>query len=220
LFRLDSHNVYRAEALEQIGWLEHGFGTRLSSSWPDAHDLATLRQVHSDRVLFADRAGCLGEGDAMITDQAGITLAIRTADCLPILIVDTRRRVVAAVHAGWRGTVLQIAAKTVVAMADRFGTSPEDLVVAFGPGIGACCFEVGPEVSVQFAPFFPELGEMNHRVRVDLVETTLRQLGRNGGTLRQIAPSSLCSCCGGELFHSFRRDRDAAGRMISTIRIG
>ena len=219
MFRLDSENVYRAQALENLPWLEHGFGARLSSNWPDTADLATIRQIHSDKVLIADRAGCLGEGDALITNQPGITLSERTAECLPILMADTRNRVVAAVHAGWRGTITEILPKTVQAMANQFGTHPEDLVIAIGPGIGACCFEVGPEVATQFSRVFPERIDLGQKAKLDLVETNLRLLGRNGGRPGQIATSGLCSCCRPDLFHSYRRDRDAAGRMVSIIRL-
>jgi YfiH family protein len=217
LFRLDSGNVYRASVLEEFAWLEHGFGTRLSVQWPDPSDLATVRQIHSDKVLMATQAGCVGEGDALISNQPGVTLAIRTADCLPILMADPAHRAVAAIHAGWRGTVLEIVPRTVQAMSDQFGTHLEDLVVAIGPGIGACCFEVGPEVAAQFGTFFPERNDLDGRTKVDLAETVLRQLRRNDGTVGQIATAGLCSCCRAELFHSYRRDNDSAGRMVSTI---
>jgi hypothetical protein len=104
-------------------------------------------------------------------------------------------------------------------MADHFGTRPDDLVIAVGPGIGACCFEVGPEVAIQFAQLFPERTDLDQKTKVDLVETNLRLLGRNGGSVRQIATSGLCTYCWPDLFHSYRRDRDAAGRMVSAIRL-
>lgn len=219
MFRLDSENVYRAKVLEEIPWLEHGFGTRLSLQWPGTADLATVQQIHSDKVLIAKRIGSAGGGDALISNQPGITLSVRTADCLPILMADTRNRAVAAVHAGWRGTILEIVPKTVQAMAEQFGTHPDDLVIAIGPGIGACCFEVGPEVAIQFAKLFPERTDLDQQTKVDLVETNLRLLRRNGGSVRQIATSGQCTCCRSDLFHSYRRDRDAAGRMVSAIRL-
>ena len=219
MFRLDSGNVYRAQALEDIPWLEHGFGTRLASCWPDAADLATVQQIHSNKVLIADRACCIGEGDALISNQPGLTLSVRTADCLPILMADTRNRAVAAVHAGWRGTLLEIVPKTIEAMKDQFSTRPDDLVIAIGPGIGACCFEVGPEVASQFSARFPERSDLDRRAKIDLVETNLRLLGRNDGSMRQIATSGQCTCCRTDLFHSYRRDLDQAGRMVSTIRL-
>ena len=211
--------MYRAQPLDELAWLEHGFGTRSSVEWLDPGEVASLRQIHSDTVLIADRAGCLGEGDASISNQPGIALAVRTADCLPILIADVRNRAVAAVHAGWRGAISGIVPKTLDAMRERFGSRPEDLVIAIGPGIGACCFEVGPEVAVRFAPFFPERQDLAGRVKVDLVETVRRQLGRIGGAVGQLAACGLCTVCHSDLFHSYRRDRDAAGRMVSAIRI-
>jgi YfiH family protein len=219
LFRLDSANVYRASELEELPWLEHGFGTKLSPGWPGPAQLATLRQIHSNQVLEADHTGCLGEGDALISNRPGVTLAVRTADCLPILLADPRNRAVAAVHAGWRGTVAGIVPKTVQAMVARFGTRPEELVVAIGPGIGPCCFEVGPEVAAQFAAFFPERDDLGGLTRIDLAETNRRQLRRNDGTVGQVATANLCSFCRSDLFHSYRRDHEKAGRMISAIGI-
>jgi len=155
--------------------------------------------------------GPQGEGDSLITNQPGLGVAIRTADCLPILIADSKNRAVAAVHAGWRGVVAQIVSKTVDAMTQQFDTKVEDLVIAIGPGIGGCCFEVGPEVAVQF--------NLSGRTKIDLVETTCRQLRRNGVNVGQISNSELCSYCNPGLFESFRRDREAAGRMVAMIGI-
>jgi YfiH family protein len=212
VFRIDSDGVYRAQALEELPWLTHGFGTRLSRDWPpDVAEVATLRQIHSDKVLAVEHSGCLGEGDALITNRPGIALSIRTADCLPILIADPAKRAIAAIHAGWRGTVQEIVPKTVLAMRQQFGSRPEDLVVVVGPGIGSCCFEVGPEVAAQF--------DLSGRVKIDLVETIRRQLGRNDGALRQFAATGLCTACLADWFHSYRRDREAAGRMVTVIGI-
>jgi purine-nucleoside/S-methyl-5'-thioadenosine phosphorylase / adenosine deaminase len=215
LFRLDNSHVYRAEKLEQFPWLEHGFGTRLSAGWPIPQTLATAKQIHSDQVLLATHPGNFGPGDALISGQPGVTVSIRTADCLPVVIVDPRTRAVAAVHAGWRGVVAEIVPKALKAMAAEFGSRPEDLEIAIGPGIGPCCFEVGPEVGVQFQAFFPERNDLEGRAKIDLVETITRQLRRNGVTMGQISSAGLCSCCNPELFESYRRDRDRAGRMIA-----
>ncbi len=209
MFRRGSGDVFRAEALDALPWLQHGFGTRLSVGWPGVRSLATAKQIHSDRILLVESAGPQGEGDALISNAPGIGLAIRTADCLPILIADPKNRAIAAIHAGWRGVVSEIASKAVDAMRQQFGSDPKDLVVAIGPGIGGCCFEVGPEVSAQFG--------FSGRTKIDLVETTCRQLGRNGVRMGQISAAGLCSCCNPELFESYRRDREAAGRMVSIV---
>jgi polyphenol oxidase len=209
LFRRDSGDVFRSDALDDLPWLQHGFGTRLSAEWPNTTNLATAKQIHSDRVLLVESSGPQGEGDALISNLPGICLAIRTADCLPILLADPVNRAVAAIHAGWRGVVSEIAPKAIEAMRRQFGTKPSDLVIAIGPGIGACCFEVGPEVAVQFG--------LSGRTKIDLVETVCRQLGRNGVKAGQISTAGLCSYCDPELLESYRRDREAAGRMVAMI---
>jgi polyphenol oxidase len=220
LFLLDSQRIYRSDALDKLTWLQHGFGTRSSRSWPNTTGLAALRQIHSDRVVVARHAGDLAEGDALITNVQGITLSIRTADCLPILIADTEHHAVAAVHAGWRGTVQGIALKTLAAMSKEFGTVSENVVIAIGPGIGPCCYEVGADVAAQFSPFFPEIPDLGKSpVKVNLAEANSRQLRRNGGITGQIDASCLCTLCLGEHFHSYRRDGVAAGRMVSGIGI-
>jgi len=211
--------VYRADILEQFRWLEHGFGTRHSRAWPPSENLAIVRQIHSNRVILADRAGDLGQADALISNTPGLSLAVRTADCLPILIADPENRAIAAVHAGWRGTVQQILGETIRAMSDQFGSRSKDLLIAIGPAIGACCYEVGPEVGEQFSGMFPERQDLKSRARIDLAEATIRQLRRNGGSAGQIDASGLCTRCLGDWFHSYRRDGDAAGRMLSAIRI-
>ncbi len=149
----------------------------------------------------------MGEGDALIENQPGSVVAVKTADCMPILLVDERSRAVAAVHAGWRGTAARIAVEAVAAMGGRFGTRPEDLHAAIGPGIGKCCYEVGPEVAAQFGG--------QGRGHIDLAAANRRQLEESGVTPQRIYASNLCTMCRGEEFDSFRRDQAAAGRMYS-----
>ncbi len=198
-------NAYRSRALARFDWLEHGFGTRL---FDPPEPLATLHQIHSDTVVYADRAGCLADGDALLSDSPGRFVGVKTADCLPILLVDERHWAVAAVHAGWRGTVSGVSLSTLKAMAARWGTQPGDLHAAIGPGIGQCCFEVGPEVAIQF-------GEPFQRTRIDLEQANRRQLVEAGLAPDRIYTLGLCTFCRGDQFHSFRRDREQAGRMIS-----
>jgi YfiH family protein len=208
VFYLDSRNVYRVTELDSFEWLVHGFGTRLCDIPARFPNLATLKQVHSAACLAAvGRAGLLGSGDALLENTPGAVVAVRTADCIPILLVDERNRAVAAVHAGWRGTVARIAAAAVAAMRDRFGSAPADLHAAIGPGIGRCCFEVGPEVAAQF-------GERG-RAHVDLSDANRRQMVEAGVTAARIHASNLCTMCRPEEFHSFRRDKEAAGRLYS-----
>lgn len=120
-----------------------------------------LRQIHSD-LIYVVRAEAVPQGenapkgDALITRQPGVLLGIQTADCIPILLADTKRHAVAAIHSGWRGTAQRIAEKTLGRMQMEFGTRPEDVVAAIGPSIGGCCYEVGHEVIKEFGAKFPD----------------------------------------------------------------
>lgn len=122
-----------------------------------------LRQIHSDIPRRVDAALANSkeppQGDALFTREPGFLLAVQTADCIPILLADTRLHAVAAIHAGWRGTLRRIAAKTLGRMQMEFGTRPEDVVAALGPGIGRCCYEVGEDVAREFNAQFPNARE-------------------------------------------------------------
>src|SRR5690242_13594005 len=122
--------------------------------------LITLRQIHSDVVhVFSEAPVSAPQGDAAISRRSGLHIGIQTADCVPILMADASRRVVAAVHAGWRGTLGRIVTKTLGRMRLEFGTNPEDVIAAVGPSIGPCCYEVGPEIAQAFAGQFAQAGE-------------------------------------------------------------
>ncbi len=144
--------------LGAISGLVHGFG---DSRWSEADLLAfaaakgmrpvIMQQLHSDIVHRLDEApGGTLEGDALMTNVPGLLLVIRTADCLPVLLVDEANRAVAAVHCGWRGTESRILDKAVRAMGEAYGSKPADMLAALGPCIGAACYEVGPEVRDAF----------------------------------------------------------------------
>jgi YfiH family protein len=136
--------------------------------------VVALRQIHSDIVhvihsLNQSPAGtesqgsiaseAAPQGDALITREPGVLLVVQTADCIPILLADPRRQVIAAIHSGWRGTVRRIAAKALGRMQMEFGTKPEDVIAALGPGIGQPCYEVGTEVAAEFHAQFPNARE-------------------------------------------------------------
>lgn len=188
--------------LSRLDWLEHGFGTRTGPL--SQQSMATLTQIHSAVVLTADAPGLAGEGDALVTDRAGLAVSVRTADCYPVLLVDVDTRVVAAVHAGWRGT----AAGVVVAALKRMNSAPDRVWAAIGPGIGACCYEVGEEVAQRFG---------QHAGQLDLAAANYRQLREAGVPDQNIEALPHCTFCQAEQFHSYRRDKDQAGRMISFI---
>jgi polyphenol oxidase len=194
------------------GWLQHGFGTRHATDWPG--ETATLKQIHSSDVVAVQSActGELGTGDALVTGEPGVRLSIRTADCVPLLFADPVRRVVAATHAGWRGTASRISQRTIERMARDYGCSPADIRVAVGPSIGLCCYEVSEDVAVRFPGYAPGCG----KTMLDLVEINREQLIEAG--VLEIDAMRLCTRCDPEQrFHSFRRDGERSGRMHAVI---
>jgi hypothetical protein len=208
MFYLDENNAYRVSEWDEMEWLVHGFGTRNADIPARFPRLATLKQIHSaECVMAAGRQGVLGNGDALLESTPGAVVAVRTADCVPILLVDPAHRAVAAVHSGWRGTVADIAGRAVAAMGTRFGSRAGDLHAAIGPAIGKCCYEVGAEVAAHFG--------IDGRARIDLAGTVRRQLETAGMAGQRIHLAGLCTKCNAGDFHSFRRDGAAAGRLYS-----
>ncbi len=212
----------------------------------DANELAfvPLKQIHSAVVRpFRAASAEPCNGDASITNKKGLLLGVQTADCVPILLVDVKKRAVAAIHAGWRGTLARIAQKTVGEMRMHFGSKPADILAAIGPAIGACCYEVGTELVTEFnsqfadaEDFFDELrtGEepnplqwLNQmppghqpppkNVRLDLRKANRSQLLAAGLRDANIFVSDLCTACHTELLFSFRKEATNSGRMLSAI---
>ena len=213
-FRLGIDGIYRCDALQEFVWQTHGFGTRHANPPVDI----TLRQIHSAKVLNAhalhDRQA---EGDALITDDVGRSIGVRTADCVAILLLDCRRRAVAAVHAGWRGTAARLVGRTVESMRSDFGSAPADMYAAIGPCIRACCYEVGAEVEAQFTPFFPEWGPIAEKRKLDLPEANRRQMHAAGVNPDYIFDCGLCTTCQSAQFFSHRREPKNSGRMVAAI---
>lgn len=219
-FRLGPDGIYRCDAFQRFLWQEHGFGTRDGNPKVDV----TLKQIHSDRVINAaassgDAAGGeKPEADALITNRVAQSIGVRTADCVPLLLLDSKNRAIAAVHAGWRGTASEIVERTIEHLNASFGTEPADVFAAIGPCVRACCYEVGEEVARKFAKMFPEWGEEDLAKRqLDLVEGNCRQMISAGIPAGQIFDSGLCTTCQSECFYSFRREPANPGRMISAI---
>lgn len=214
MWKPNAKGVFESELLAQFPWVWHGFGSRTSGDWPG--DYTQLKQIHSSIVHVADASGCLGEGDALVTSTPGLRVGVRTADCAPLLMVDSGNRAVAAVHAGWRGTVTRVAQRTVQQMTSTFGTDSARLHVAIGPCIAECCFEVGPEVAAEFVEWFPDATKRTH---LDLVTVNVAQLVQSGVPREQIDVAGLCTVCNDAQFHSFRRDKEKSGRMVAAIGI-
>ncbi len=153
-----------------------------------------------------------------MSDESGVLLGIQTADCLPVLVVDRSRRAVAAFHAGWRGTWKRIVEKGVLAMQAEFGSDAEQLSAAIGPGIGSCCFEVGPELRKLFGDRFSYVDELFVRdSHLDLVEANRRQLLAAGVRPESIYINGDCTACRVDRYFSYRAERGKTGRMLAVI---
>ena len=213
--------------------------------WP----LVTLRQIHSDLILGVEMPPeTLLAGDGLVTDRQELLLGIQTADCLPVILADTRNRAVGVFHAGWRGTVKRIVEKGVGEMRGRFGTRPKDVKAAIGPGIHACCYKVGEEVRESFRSQFAYADELFHEVKesdavrekypllfltarapghsqlpvnmfLDLVEANRRQLMDAGIPARNIVASPLCTNCRMDVLFSHRGEKGVTGRMLAAVGI-
>ena len=201
-------SVLTSSLLDRLDWLEHGFGTRHSAL--DQAAMASVKQIHSNAVLVADRAGSVGEGDALLTREPGLLVSVRTADCFPILLADPKTHTVAAIHAGWRGTATGVVLSSLTRMRSEFATDPGVVYAAIGPGIGACCYEVGIEVAERFG--------RQAACNLDLAAENRRQLIAAGVPQKNIERVGGCTFCNAAQFFSWRRDHDPAGRMISFIR--
>ena len=208
----ENTTVLKSGLLDALPWLVHGFGTRDAEI--DQSRMASLKQIHSGAALLADRAaGECGEADALVTAEAGVTVSIRTADCVPILLADPETRAVAAVHAGWRGTAARISESALGRMRGTFGARPEIIIAAIGPAIGRCCYEVSAEVGRALGADFD--GALHGYV--DLREINRRQLVELGVAPERIELVGGCTKCHPEQFFSWRGEGERAGRMVSFI---
>ncbi len=216
--------------LEKVPFLFHGFGTR---NWkerdfekrPEWKNFTPvfLDQIHSNLVHFIDEIPQKNpKGDAMITHLPFLFLIIRTADCLPVLIVDEQRKVIAAVHCGWRGTQKKVVQEVILDLKIHYGCSPSSLLVAMGPHIKTDCYEVGEDVrhSYEQGIFSPEIFRphpyRDKKYFLDLKEANASQLLDAGAKKKNIYSLDICTHCESNL-PSYRRDAQKAGRMLSFI---
>ena len=190
--------------------------------------LVTVKQVHGTDILVIDEPNddvshFLGlEGDAIITNQPGIMIGICVADCAPILLYDQEKQIIAAVHAGWKGTAAKLVSKTVAGMKSLFECSPRKLQAVIGPCIGKCCYEVDTPVNQAFTQNGLEWDTCAEKTgenswRLDLAAANHALLVSAGVPAPQIQTSGMCVCCHRELFFSYRRDGVETGRQMGFI---
>ena len=185
----------------------------------DPKHLVLLNQIHQDRILLLKKPAATLPSpmkyDALITNVPNIFLGILTADCLPILLVDQKTRVVAAVHAGRQGTALHITTKVLKKMEEEFGCTSQNLLIAMGPSIGPCCYEIDEKVfRPEWEPFSSSVGDGKRMV--NLAEVNIVQMKEEGIRGEQIFRIDLCTSCHLDLFFSYRKE-GRTGRQLSFI---
>ncbi len=224
----DEQGIYRLRAFVDDGMTEHGFTTRSHGDMRDPVRLGALiervnsthaglvvaQQVHGAHVVLVDqndRDTIIPAADGLVTASSGVTLAVKGADCVPVLFYDRERTVVGVLHAGWRGIVAGVVAEG-VALIGSMGISPEDLRVGLGPAIGPCCYQVVADVSDQLAGIAP--GCIIHRDEgtfADLLCLVRHQFIDLGVPERSICQADSCTSCSPDLWHSYRRDKPNFG---------
>ena len=200
-----------------IDGLVAGFGDRRTAA---PQGLSTVVQVHGAKVVSTERlarATSPVEADSLVTTSRGAVAAVRTADCVPILLVaEAARPWAAAVHAGWRGLLAGVLEAT-VAVATEAGHSGDRLFAALGPAIGACCYGVGPELAARFEDLGHSILGERGRPRLDLRAVARTVLVREGLSPERIQLCGPCTCCRSDLYHSYRRCPSDDGRQLSWI---
>jgi polyphenol oxidase len=180
---------------------------------------ARVRQVHGARAVCLDSATAPAlEADAVLSRTLGLAACISVADCVPVLLADPASGAVAAVHAGWRGTIARAAAEAVRALAAEVGAAPERLLAAVGPAIGPCCYEVSPDLAARFAAEIgPGVVRRSGAPTLDLWESNAAVLRGAGVAAERIETVRRCTSCERDLFFSHRRDAGRTGRQVAFI---
>ena len=185
--------------------------------------LVYCRQVHGNKVWVISRYPetyplPLTEADAMVTDQIDLVIAVFTADCIPIFILDTQTCSIGIIHAGWRGTYKLVTTEAIQSMQEHFGTDPANCLVHLGVSIQQNCYQVSQDLADQFERHFgPEVRTIDNKL--NLQAANVQQLVNAGVPFESISISPLCTACRTDLFYSFRMERERAGRLVSLIRL-
>ncbi|MBE0643695.1 MAG: peptidoglycan editing factor PgeF [Bacteroidetes bacterium] len=182
----------------------------------EPEDLAFMHQVHGETIREVSEPGAYEDTDALITQQPGVGLTVRTADCVPVMLYAPAANVIAAVHAGWRGTAEHITRKTVERLQADFGAEADSIFAFIGAAAGLCCYEIGDEVAALFPERWLERAE-GKPARLDLPGVNRHQLEEAGIPEANIEVCGLCSIHEQHLLHSYRRDGAQSGRMLATI---
>jgi polyphenol oxidase len=236
---------FTLDPLEQVISITHAFSTRLTQNnvqnkggYEEEKNRSLLcqtlninpgklilgKQVHGNKVAAVKGKMKRIMADALVTDQPGLALAVLTADCLPIIIIDKNRPSVGIAHAGRQGTLLRIAAHTLIEMIGLFKTNPRECLVGIGPGIGPCCYEIPEDLARPFQESFTYWREILRGKRagffiLDLIKANQLQFIELGVKEKNIFTTNLCTCCHPELFYSYRREKRESRRQLNLVMV-
>ncbi len=223
------------QSFEKSGLTVHGFSLKPINNLEgfsqflnvNPRDLTQAEQIHGSSIAIIDKnkKGKIAYGcDALLTNSPGIPLVIRTADCVPIFLLDPKTKTIGLVHSGWKGTIQNIAGKTIQTMKEVFNANPSDILVGIAPSIGPCCYEIKKDVIDMFKEFkedwknFVTTGKED-KLYLNLRELNMSQLVRAGVPKINITINNNCTSCDANSFFSYRRDGKGTGRMFSIIMI-
>ena len=221
--------IHKSKKLSSIDGIVHGFSDRevgaditLIRKHSNLGSIAQLKQIHSANVIILDHIedhDDLTEGDSLVTDLRGVGIGVRTADCVPILIADKSNTIIAAVHAGWRGTLSEIVSTTITSINSKYGVKSSDLTAAIGPSIKGSCYEIGEDVASLFKEAFSDSSQYlfesgESKYTLDLKTANKRALEKEG--VIDIEVVDICTKCNSD-FYSYRREGKGVSTQLSFI---
>ena len=213
---INGYKVLKSDLGVKVG-LNHCFTTRgvgLSNINPE-YIYHSPQQTHSDHVEIVDARVEYPDTDGLIITKKNKPIALRFADCTPLIFYDTKQKIGAISHAGWRGTAQKIGPKTIKKMEENFGTQPQDVIAIIGPAIGLCCYEVSDEVRGKLIETVTDSTGLAQGQNVDLKQINARQLEEIGITKIDVCP--YCTSCNNDLFYSYRKENGTTERHYAIL---
>lgn len=211
---INGNKVLKSDILDTNSVI-HCFTTRGVNANSLYSNYISPQQTHSDHVEIVDNRLEYPDTDGLIITKRSIPIALRFADCTPLIFYDTNLKIGAVAHAGWRGTAQKIGVKTLQKMYDNFGTKPQDIIAIIGPAIGVCCYEVSDEVKDKVLETVSDKTNLVQGNNIDLKQTNARQLEEFGVTRIDICP--YCTSCNNDLFYSYRKENGTQNRHYAIL---
>ena len=209
---INGYKVLKSNLLKEV---KHCFTTRNVRVGDIYPNYIYPQQTHSDHVEIVDERIEYPDTDGLIITQKNMPIALKFADCTPLIFYDTKQKIGAISHAGWRGTAQKIGPKTILKMGVNFGSNPEDIIAIIGPAIGLCCYEVSEDVRSKLLDTVKDSTKLTNGKNVDLKQINARQLQEIGVTKIDVCP--YCTSCNNDLFYSYRKENGTQNRHFAVL---